>query len=114
LSKHNSSARDVGQRAQQVVSMLLASGSGYPDIQLVADRLGTSVRTLQRQLRATGVTYATVVQQVRCAAARQMLKESRRRISDVARQLGYSDPAHFTRAFQRWTGDTPRDFRRRG
>jgi AraC-like DNA-binding protein len=99
---------------RQVVSILLASGTGYPDIQLVADRVGTSVRTLQRRLRATGVTYADVVQQARCAAARQMLKEHRRRIGDVARLLGYSDPAHFTRAFQRWTGSTPRDFRRRG
>jgi AraC-like DNA-binding protein len=93
--------------------MLLASGSGCVDIQLAAGRMGTSVRTLQRRLRATGVTYADVVQQARCAAARHMLKERRRRIGDVARLLGYSDPAHFTRAFQRWMGITPRDFRRR-
>jgi AraC-like DNA-binding protein len=98
---------------QHVVTMLLADGRRYPDIQLAAATMGTSVRTLQRRLRAAGVTYALVVQQARCAAARQMLMERRRRIGDIARLLGYSDPAHFTRAFQRWTGTTPRDFRRR-
>ncbi|HYU90579.1 MAG TPA: helix-turn-helix transcriptional regulator, partial [Gemmatimonadales bacterium] len=76
--------------------------------------MGTSVRTLQRLLRATGVTYAGVVQQARYAAARDMLKDHGRKIGDVARMLGYSDPAHFTRAFERWTGTSPRDFRRGG
>ena len=93
--------------------MLLANGNRCSDIHLIADTLGTSVRTLQRRLRATGVTYADVVQQARSAAARQMLKERRPSIADVARLLGYSDAAHFTRAFRRWTGTTPRDFRRR-
>jgi len=46
-------------------------------------------------------------------AAEQMLADSARAIGDVAPALGYSDPAHFTRAFLRWTGLTPRDFRRR-
>jgi AraC-like DNA-binding protein len=44
--------------------------------------------------------------------AEQMLANLRDKIGDVARALGYSDPAHFTRAFRRWTGLTPRDFRR--
>jgi AraC-like DNA-binding protein len=43
-----------------------------------------------------------------------MLKDRRRRIGDIARILAYSDHAHFTRAFQRWTGLTPREFRRSG
>jgi AraC-like DNA-binding protein len=99
---------------RRVVTMLLESGTGCMDIRIVADKMETSVRTLQRRLHTTGVTYAAVVQQARCAAAREMLKEHQRRISDIARLLGYSDPAHFTRAFQRWTGVTPRDFRRDG
>jgi AraC-like DNA-binding protein len=73
----------------------------------------TSVRTLQRQLRGTGQTYAGILQQARCQAAEQMLTESALKISDVARALGYSDPGHFARAFRRWTGLTPREFRRR-
>ena len=73
----------------------------------------TSVRTLQRRLRAAGLTYSQVVQQARRAAAQQMLRDSTAAIGRIARTLGYSDPAHFTRAFQRWTGSTPRDFRDR-
>lgn len=95
-----------------MIGTLLARGDGHPDIHRVADRLGTSVRTLQRRLRSDGVTYADVVQRTRCAEARELLRQDGR-IGDVARQLGYSDPAHFTRAFQRWTGVTPREFRRR-
>jgi AraC-like DNA-binding protein len=114
VSGHGSPAHDARQNAHQVICALLGNGSGHPSVQLVADRMGTSVRTLQRRLQATGATYAALVQEARCTAAREMLKEGRQRIADVARALGYSDPAHFTRAFRRSTGLTPRDFRRRG
>lgn len=76
--------------------------------------MGISVRTLQRWLQAAGLTYAGVAREARCAVALQMLEQSERKIRDVAVALGYSDPAHFTRAFLRWTGLTPRAFRRRG
>lgn len=107
------SARDLGQRVRQVITTLLGGDSGSPDIELVARRLGTSVRTLQRQLRTTGLTYTEVFQRTRCTVAQGMLKDPRPRIGEISRALGYSDPAHFTRAFQRWTGLTPRDFRDR-
>jgi AraC-like DNA-binding protein len=97
-----------------VIGVLFSAGGRSPEIQFVAAEMGTSVRTLQRRLRATGLTYGDVVQEARCAAAQQLLKDRRRRIGEIARKLGYSDHAHFTRAFQRWTGVTPREFRRYG
>ena len=112
LARRGSSPPGLGQRARQIVMALLADGSS--DAHLAAERMGISVRTLQRWLRAAGLTYAGVAREARCAVARQMLEESERKIYEVAVALGYSDPAHFTRAFQRWTGLTPRDFRRRG
>ncbi len=51
---------------------------------------------------------------MRFEAARKMLSDPDRKIRDVALLLGYSDAAHFTRAFQRWTGLTPSAFRRGG
>ena len=111
-SRHVSSARDVAQHVQQVVATLLA-GSDPASIERVAARLSTSVRTLQRRLRAAGLTYSEVLQRVRRASAQRMLLDRAAGISEVARSLGYSDPAHFTRAFHRWTGSTPRDFRAR-
>jgi AraC-like DNA-binding protein len=94
---------------RQVVSVLL--GRRYPDIQLVAHTMLTSPRTLQRRLRSAGLTYARLVAEARRASAERLLAEPGRTVADVARMLGYSDPAHFTRAFQRWTGISPRAFR---
>jgi AraC-like DNA-binding protein len=106
------SARDFHRRVRQVVGGLLAGGP--LDVHQVADLVRTSARTLQRRLHGAGVTYARVVQQMRFEAARKMLRDPDRKIRDVARLLGYSDAAHFTRAFQRWTGLTPTAFRRGG
>ncbi len=105
------SSPDLTQRVRQVVGVLLSRGA--PDLHVVASVVNVSVRTLQRRLRADGVSYARVLADARFEAARQMLRDSDVRIGEVARTLGYSDAAHFTRAFQRWTGVTPRDFRRR-
>jgi AraC-like DNA-binding protein len=103
--------RDFGAHVREVVARLLAEGA--PDIRAVASALSTSARTLQRRLRGAGLTYAGLVQKVRCEAASHLLAKSGQTVGDVARMLGYSDPAHFARAFQRWTGLTPREFRRR-
>jgi AraC-like DNA-binding protein len=111
LPAHASSARDIEQRARRVVTTLLVGGA--LDIHQVAEALGTSVRTLQRQMRAAGLTYAGVVRQARCRAALRMLEDPGRKVCDVARTLGYADPAHFTRAFRHWTGLSPLEHRRR-
>jgi AraC-like DNA-binding protein len=111
VSGNGSPARNVAQRVRRIIGVLVARGRGSPDIQLVADAMETSVRTLQRRLHASGLTYASVLQETRLAAARQLLEDRRLRIGAIARTLGYSDHGHFTRAFQRWTGVTPRDFR---
>jgi len=84
----------------------------HPNIQLVAGVLGMSARTLQRRLGDVGLTYARVVGEARADMARRMLKDPTRKVGDVARTIGYSDAGHFTRAFLRWTGLTPREFRR--
>jgi AraC-like DNA-binding protein len=102
---------DVGPGVQQIVTTLLPDG--YPGLQLVAEAVRISPRTLQRRLEAEGLTFARVVAQARVSEAQRMLGDPARKVIDVALDLGYSDPAHFTRAFQRWTGVVPREFRRR-
>ena len=99
-------SRDV----RQIVSRLLTRR--HPNIQLVSGALGISARTLQRRLGDVGLTYVSVVAQVRADMARQMLADPAPKIGDVARAVGYSHAGHFTRAFLRWTGLTPREFRR--
>jgi AraC-like DNA-binding protein len=98
-------------RVKDAVAGMLAQRP--PDIHLIARQLHLSQRTLQRRLRGAGVTYGGLVAEVRRQAAERLLQDQRRKIADVARALGYSDPAHFTRAFVRWTGISPRGFRGR-
>jgi AraC-like DNA-binding protein len=63
-------------------------------------------------LHDEGVTFARVVARARVDGTQQRLDEPARKVIDVALDLGYSDPAHFTRAFARWTGFAAREFRR--
>jgi AraC-like DNA-binding protein len=74
--------------------------------------LGVSARTLQRRLSEEGLTFLGIVARARCDVARRMLDDPARKVIDVALDLGYSDQAHFTRAFVRWTGRAPREFQR--
>ena len=103
--------RDFVRSVAQVVETL--SWDGYPDIKLTADFLGMSVRTLQRHLAAAGVTHEALVGRARFATAISLLEETDAKILDIALDLGYSDHAHFTRAFRRWAGCSPQQFRRR-
>lgn len=98
----------VGAVGQVVETM---SRRGYPGIQQIARVLGASTRTLQRRLAADGVSYEALVDRVRLATASSLLAHTDARIVDVALDVGYSDHAHFTRAFRRWTGETPMQFR---
>jgi AraC-like DNA-binding protein len=95
---------------KQVIAPLLSSG--YPDIHLATEITGMSVRTLQRRLGEEGLTYTHLVEKIRFEQAVLWLQEPQIKLIDIAIELGYSDPAHFSRAFKRWTGVAPRDFRR--
>ena len=86
---------------------------GYPDVKVGAELAGMSVRTLQRRLTSQGCSYSEVIASVRFDLARAMLRDPDIKIMDVAKRLGYSAPGHFTRAFHRWAGMTPRAWRRK-
>ena len=66
---------------------------------------------LQRQLAKAGRTHEQLLAQSRCAIATALLEKTDSKILDIALDLGYSDHAHFTRAFRRWTGHSPQEFR---
>jgi len=93
---------------QLVLSML---PYGCPDITLVATASGLSVRTLQRHLGDVGLTYSKLVDQVRFNRATALLQQSDAKLIEIASELGYTDPANFARAFRRWTGSSPREYR---
>src|SRR5690606_20933898 len=81
-------------------------------IELVAEKLGSTPRTLSRYLRAAGHSFSEMRNSVRCQHAQRYLRESGVPIIDIAERLGYSDQASFSKAFRSWTGQTPGDYRR--
>jgi AraC-like DNA-binding protein len=103
-------ADDTAGALRQVITTMLPDG--YPDVHRVAGAVRMSVRTLQRRLQLEGTTFARVVAHARFDEARRLLGNPSRKVIDVALELGYSDHAHFTRAFARWAGQAPQEFRR--
>lgn len=85
--------------------------TGHPTIERAADLMGIPIRTLQRRLHAAGFTFSQLVEEVRLEQACGLLTKADARMVDVAAALGYRDPSNFGRAFQRWTGLTPKQYR---
>jgi AraC-like DNA-binding protein len=85
---------------------------GKTEIGHVARALGTSVRTLQRRLSSAGLSYHGLLDGLRRETAKRSIAESSLSIGEIAYLVGYSEPAPFHRAFKRWTGLTPRAYRR--
>jgi AraC-like DNA-binding protein len=80
-------------------------------IEEIADITDMSVRTLQRRLTDCGLKFNELLNQAKFDHAKEKLQDTQMPIIDIAKSLGYSDPAHFTRAFHRWSGSSPTDFR---
>jgi AraC-like DNA-binding protein len=84
---------------------------GEPKRERVAGRLAMSARTLERRLKDRGVVYKTLVDDMRRRFALDYLRDRRHTVTEVAFLLGYSEVSAFNRAFRRWTGSTPSDYR---
>ncbi|MGB4342062.1 MAG: AraC family transcriptional regulator ligand-binding domain-containing protein [Moraxellaceae bacterium] len=96
---------DVRQR-------LVEYEEGTLSLEQMADRLHMSSRTLKRRLQDEGANYREIVEAVLRERATRLLMETDLPVSEIAFRTGYNDVSNFTRAFKRWTGKTPRDFRR--
>jgi AraC-like DNA-binding protein len=77
----------------------------------IARQLGMSSRTLERRLSSEGITFGSILSELRCDLAQRYLRENDLPISKIAWLLGYQDSGGFTHAFKRWTGRTPREAR---
>jgi AraC-like DNA-binding protein len=97
-------------RLRQVLWSELSAG--VPGLDGVGRVLGMSPRTLQRRLREEGTTFSAVLTQLRHDLALPLLGDGRLAVAEVAFLLGYEDPSAFHRAFRRWSGLSPRAFRR--
>lgn len=102
---------DLIDRVQRVVDGELRGGS--PELSAVARRLAVSPRTLQRQLKQHGIRFEELLDAMRFRAARAYLAQGDIAASEVAYLLGFAGQSAFNRAFKRWSGQTPTEFRRR-
>jgi AraC-like DNA-binding protein len=85
---------------------------GMPSGDAVAQQLALHRRTLNRRLKAQGRTFQSVLDAVRFDFARRLLRDTRLPVTAVAATLGYSEASSFARAFRRWSGSGPLDWRR--
>lgn len=105
----------IGERkrvAMRVRDLIMQSTERYPSIETIAELLHMSDRTLKRQLAAEGTSYSNVVDELRYRHAVSLLSRSDFSLEQISDELGYSDVGNFTRAFKRWTGRTPGNWRK--
>jgi AraC-like DNA-binding protein len=100
---------DVVSRARAAVLEHLSSGEGSAED--TAKELHMSPRTLQRKLAEAKTTYLQLVDDTRKDLALRYIEDPRRSVTDITFSLGFSQPSAFTRAFKRWTGLNPSDYR---
>ena len=92
---------------------LTGAAGAYPSQQDMAARLHLSGRSLARKLSAEGTSYTQLLDEARKRDALRLLEHSDLKLEQVATQLGYLNPANFTRAFRVWTGEAPSQYRKR-
>jgi AraC-like DNA-binding protein len=110
LSQLNPEDDSTGARVRR--RLLATMAGGDVTAAAIARELGMSERSLHRRLRAEGTWFRGVLDAVRGELATALLKEPGIAIAEIAFFLGYSEAAAFHRSFRRWTGLTPRAFRR--
>jgi len=100
---------DVISRVKQKVMELLPNGECTREI--VAKALNMSPTTLQFKLNKRDTTFQDLMDGVREELARSYVRQSALTVTEIAYLLGFNDTSNFARAFKRWTGKSPTEFR---
>jgi AraC-like DNA-binding protein len=100
---------DVVERLRRLMRIMITSADC--SLVAVAQRIGIHERTLKRQLAAAGTSFHEIRDDVRFEAACQLLANTRVPVGEISSIVGYADPSSFTRAFQRWAGTAPLEWR---
>ena len=103
-----------GGKIVQDVQILIrdALPSGIPSITQLGEHMGLSSRTLTRRLSDNGITFRNLIEKTQQEISKDLLKNSTRSVGEIAFQTGFSEQSAFNRAFKRWTGQTPLEYRK--
>ncbi|TDQ82053.1 AraC-like DNA-binding protein [Dongia mobilis] len=110
LGSHRSGDEGLVERVKTAIRVSLPNG--YPALERIAQDLRLSPGSIQRELAAAGLTYKDAVETTRQSLARMYLDQHQLPLTEIALLLGYSELSAFTRAFTRWTGVSPRAYRK--
>ena len=99
----------LDEQVRQVVAQQLSDD--VPTLSGVAEALGMGARTLQRRLADEGQSFQSAVDAARRELSRQLLRETDYSLAEIAFLTGFAEQSGFTRAFKRWSGQTPRSYR---
>ncbi len=105
LLKSLETSKTTRGRVENLLIPILHTGEASMD--MVAGKLGLSRQTLFRKLKAEGVTFEKVLDELRHKLALHYLSGKKVSVNETAYLLGFSEPAAFSRAFKRWTGSSP-------
>ncbi len=97
-------------RVREIIASELAGGD--PSADCIAQKLHMSPRTLRRRLNEEGLNHRMLLEQMRKDLASLYLNEKGLAVSEAAFLLGFADASAFHKAFKRWTGRTPVEYRR--
>ncbi|AXI04036.1 AraC family transcriptional regulator [Aquirhabdus parva] len=104
------SYNQVAVRVRRLLSAYVEQGN-YPESAQIADMLALSTRTLSRRLSEEGYTLSKLIEEVRMERAETLLISTSLPLSNIAKQLGYSDLSAFSRAFKRVKKQSPSELR---
>jgi AraC-like DNA-binding protein len=102
--------RSISHKVKRLIEKNICDGSF--DAEMVSNQLNMSRQTMYRKLKNDGASYSELVDQVRQDKAFFLLKQSQLPLTVIAYDLGFSELSAFTRAFKRWTGKNPAEYRK--
>lgn len=105
------SLNDDDELPRTLREAFLNSRGASPTADMMAARMGVSVRTLHRRLADLGQSYQQIADDVRCALAKEFLASTSMTVETIAGRVGFSEASNFRKAFRKWTGMTPAEFR---
>lgn len=110
-SEIGSLQEDPSLRAALLRRLTPALSNGVPQAAVIAREMGMSERSLYRRLAEEGLTFRDVLTEAQSSLAQELLRDSDSSIAEIAFLTGFSEQSTFSRAFKRWVGQAPAQYR---